>query len=138
MKTGRHVQTVTVVVGAGVHRQASTRFLLEDSRQREPCTESSVIIDASPQPPAMSGACHERWLHLAQMTIQDSQAEGRRLMRNYICRCGSGKDSYWVNDARGIPLGRMCEDCEQERLSKFRPDVLTDSNYWADEDIDDT
>jgi hypothetical protein len=28
------------------------------------------------------------------------------------------------------------EECEAEKLSHFRPDVLTDSNYWHDEPID--
>ena len=52
------------------------------------------------------------------------------------CPCGSGNDSWWENDARGIPLARVCDSCIAERLSKFRPEVLTDSNYYADEPID--
>lgn len=52
------------------------------------------------------------------------------------CPCGSGKDSYWQHDARGIPLTRTCDDCHDEKMAKYRPDVLTDSNYWADEPID--
>ena len=28
------------------------------------------------------------------------------------CPCGSGKDSYWQLDARGIPLRRTCDDAE--------------------------
>lgn len=53
--------------------------------------------------------------------------------------CGmhtKGDGSYWVNDARGIPLKRCCEKCEKAKLAGFRPDVLTDSNYWADEAIE--
>lgn len=52
------------------------------------------------------------------------------------CPCGSGKNSWWENDARGIPLARVCVDCKQEQLSKFRPEVLTDSQYEADEPIE--
>jgi len=52
------------------------------------------------------------------------------------CPCGSGKDSWWENDARGIPLCRVCEKCEKEKLARYRPDVLSDSNYWADEPIE--
>lgn len=52
------------------------------------------------------------------------------------CPCGSGKDSYWQYDARGIPLTRTCDDCHDEKMAGYRPDVLTDSNYWADEPID--
>lgn len=52
------------------------------------------------------------------------------------CPCGSGKASWWENDARGIPLARVCEVCREEKLSKFRPDVLTNPNYSADEQIE--
>jgi len=46
-------------------------------------------------------------------------------MRSRLCKCGSGEDSYWVNDARGIPLTRVCVDCEDEKLSGYRPEILT-------------
>jgi hypothetical protein len=52
------------------------------------------------------------------------------------CPCGSGKTSWWENDARGIPLARVCEDCKQDRLKGYRPEVLTDPNYEADEPIE--
>jgi hypothetical protein len=52
------------------------------------------------------------------------------------CPCGSGLSSHWVNDARGIPLCRICPTCAKEKLSHYRPEVLTDSNYEASEDID--
>ena len=37
--------------------------------------------------------------------------------------------SWWEHDARGIPLARVCDKCREEKLSRFRPDVLTNSNY---------
>ena len=52
------------------------------------------------------------------------------------CPCGSGKESWWENDARGIPLARVCVNCKKEKLSRYRPDVLSDSSYWADEVIE--
>lgn len=52
------------------------------------------------------------------------------------CPCGSGQESWWENDARGIPLARVCEKCRAEKLSRYRPDVLTDGQYWADEPIE--
>ena len=58
------------------------------------------------------------------------------LTTNRPCPCGSGKPSWWAKDARGIELCRVCEDCEKEKLAKYRPDVLTDANYWADEAIE--
>jgi hypothetical protein len=45
--------------------------------------------------------------------------------------------SYWVNDAMGIPLARVCEDCEEEKLSKFRPEVFDSrSDAWGGEASD--
>jgi hypothetical protein len=55
---------------------------------------------------------------------------------NRPCPCGSGKPSWWENDARNIPLFRVCDDCQAKKLATVRPDVLTDSNYWADEAIE--
>lgn len=52
------------------------------------------------------------------------------------CPCGSAKFSQWQHDARGIPLCRTCEDCHEAKMARYRPDVLTDSTYWADEPID--
>jgi len=40
------------------------------------------------------------------------------------CSCGSGKSSWWEYDAQRIPLCRVCEDCERERLSQYRPEIL--------------
>jgi hypothetical protein len=53
-----------------------------------------------------------------------------------LCNCGSGLPSSWVNDARGIPLARTCDNCHKEKMAPYRSDVLTDSNYWHDEPID--
>jgi hypothetical protein len=52
------------------------------------------------------------------------------------CPCGSGLASRWETDARGLPLCRCCPKCRAERLSAYRPDVLTDRNYWTDEPVD--
>jgi hypothetical protein len=52
------------------------------------------------------------------------------------CPCGSGEFPSAQHDARGIFLCYTCDKCEAEKLSHFRPDVLTDSNYWADEPIE--
>ena len=46
------------------------------------------------------------------------------------------QNSWWVNDARGIPIGRVCEKCEEEVLSRYRPEVLTNPNYEANEPIE--
>jgi hypothetical protein len=40
------------------------------------------------------------------------------------CPCGSGKDSEWELDGRGIPLDRMCPDCRDRKLAKYNPVIL--------------
>lgn len=52
------------------------------------------------------------------------------------CPCGSGMEAFLEVDARNIPLGYMCDSCKKEKLSHFRPDVLSNPNYWADEPIE--
>ena len=44
---------------------------------------------------------------------------------NKPCDCGSGFFSHWENDAQGIPLCRVCSLCKMEKLSKYRPEILT-------------
>lgn len=41
--------------------------------------------------------------------------------------------SWWEYDARGIELARVCKVCKPHKLAKYRPDVLTNPNYTADE-----
>jgi hypothetical protein len=57
-------------------------------------------------------------------------------IRDRPCPCGSNRDSWWEHDARGIPLARVCPKCKAEKLARYRPDVLNDPNYWADEAIE--
>lgn len=52
------------------------------------------------------------------------------------CPCGSGKPSWRMNDARGIPCGRVCDDCEEAKKAKYRPEIFSDSHYVADEPIE--
>jgi hypothetical protein len=52
------------------------------------------------------------------------------------CPCGSGCNSWWESDARGIPLARVCPKCRAEKLAKFKPEVLTNPSYETDEPIE--
>ena len=45
-------------------------------------------------------------------------------------------NSFWLNDARGIPLCRVCPDCKTVAKSTFRIEVLDESDYDCDEAID--
>jgi len=47
-----------------------------------------------------------------------------------------GEDSWWEYDARGIPLCKVCDLCEETKLSMYRPEVLSNPNYHADEQIE--
>lgn len=47
-----------------------------------------------------------------------------------------GEDSWWEYDARGIELCRVCDKCKAVKLAKYRPEVLRNPNYTADEDIE--
>jgi hypothetical protein len=57
-------------------------------------------------------------------------------MTEKLCFCGSGELRRAAFDARGIFLAYVCDACEREKLSGYRPDVLTDPNYWHSEPID--
>lgn len=52
------------------------------------------------------------------------------------CPCGSGLDSAWQVDARGIELTRTCLKCHKDKMSHYRPEVLSNPNYWASEPIE--
>jgi hypothetical protein len=57
-------------------------------------------------------------------------------IRSRPCPCGSGQESWWENDARGIPLARVCVKCRRDKLKGFRSDVLHNPRYVADEPIE--
>lgn len=58
------------------------------------------------------------------------------MMRTMPCPCGSGLDSAWQYDARGIELCRTCPKCHREKMRRYRPDVLSDPSYAAEEPIE--
>lgn len=57
-------------------------------------------------------------------------------MRLQECPCGSGEFPGTRHDARGIFLCYTCSKCETRKLAGYRPDVLTDPNYWHEEPIE--
>jgi hypothetical protein len=48
-------------------------------------------------------------------------------MREHECIDGviSTEPSWWANDAQGIPLCRVCDVCEKQKLSRYRPEILS-------------
>jgi hypothetical protein len=53
-----------------------------------------------------------------------------------LCKCGSGKDRFDLEDAAGIFVNYVCDDCEEEVKSRYRPEVFADPDYWSDEPKD--
>jgi hypothetical protein len=37
----------------------------------------------------------------------------------------SDEPSWWEHDAQGIPLCRVCGQCRREKLSRYRPEILS-------------
>ena len=51
------------------------------------------------------------------------------------CLCGSGEPSYLFYDAYDICCGRCCDRCEEEKKSKYRPEIF-EGPYDSDEPIE--
>lgn len=41
--------------------------------------------------------------------------------------------SWWESDAQGIPLCRVCDECREAKLSRYRPEILTG---YTQDDVD--
>ena len=52
---------------------------------------------------------------------------------DFITHAGNSWEEY---DARGLYLARVCEHCVKHKLSKYRPEVLSNPNYWTHEPIE--
>lgn len=48
-------------------------------------------------------------------------------VQEHTCLDGvpSTEPSWWAHDAQGIPLCRVCDNCEKQKLSRYRPEILT-------------
>lgn len=48
------------------------------------------------------------------------------------------ENSWWLNDVRGIPCGRVCEECEETVKSHYRPEIFSGYDQSdVDEPIED-
>ena len=41
-------------------------------------------------------------------------------------------NSWWLNDARGIPLSRVCEECVEAVEATYKPEVLGTCGRYED------
>ena len=74
---------------------------------------------------------------LATTLNQEEQMEDELTCKDDPNIINHASPNTWEEyDARGIYLARVCEHCVKQKLSKYRPDVLTDPNYATCEPID--
>lgn len=57
-------------------------------------------------------------------------------MTERTCSCGSNLPRRTLADARGIFCSYVCDSCETEKRSHYRPEIFTDPSYAADEQIE--
>jgi len=57
-------------------------------------------------------------------------------MPSNLCACGSEKPRYDLTDARGIFCCYVCDDCEESRRARYRPEIFDDAGYDCDEEVD--
>ena len=50
--------------------------------------------------------------------------------------CDHDGGGWAEHDARGIYLTKVCDKCRKHKLAKYRPAVLTNPGYHADEPIE--
>ena len=43
-------------------------------------------------------------------------------LEEHVCNRNA---SWWEYDAQGIELCRVCDECREAKLSKYRPEILT-------------
>lgn len=54
-------------------------------------------------------------------------------MKNECKKHNAQDGSWWVHDAQNIPLCRVCDECIDEKLSKYRPEIL---DGYTQSDVD--
>ena len=42
------------------------------------------------------------------------------------------QNSWWLNDAKGIPLSRVCSECVQDVIGSYPPEVTGRSGRYED------
>jgi len=52
------------------------------------------------------------------------------------CPCGSKEFPWTETDARGIPIGYVCEKCVAKARGQYRPEIFNDPFYECDEQIE--
>lgn len=82
-------------------------------------------------------------IYLAMLDNRDCPAnikQGRKALRLvmtdeqlYQHRMTHDKmNSYWLNDAKGIPVSRVCDDCIDAVKAKYRPEIFGEGGRYED------
>ena len=92
-----------------------------------------MFVDELPEAAKANFANCKRWMEENENIETEVRPYTRRTR---LCMCGNKLERCVKHDARGIPLGYGCSKCWPKKLKSFRPEVLTNSNYDADEPIE--
>lgn len=65
--------------------------------------------------------------------FEQAEEEAKEAHRSRLCKCGSEDLSRPLYDGHGIYLCDVCDQCLDQKLSKYRPDIMT--AYDTDEAI---
>lgn len=71
------------------------------------------------------------------LVIAFSKLDGKIAAEELMYCQHEGRLSWFENDARGIPLCKVCEKCRSAKLAVYKRDVLENPNYQVDEPIED-
>jgi hypothetical protein len=96
-----------------------------------PCDENGTIDELLSAASDNLRRCQSGELDVIDRGVKQYRHEAR------LCPCGSQLHPEEVHDARGIFVARVCNNCKHERLSKYRDDIFTDSQYECYEQIED-
>tara|TARA_R100001015_G_C4604976_1_gene159994 strand:- start:1095 stop:1307 length:213 start_codon:yes stop_codon:yes gene_type:complete len=48
------------------------------------------------------------------------------------CMCGSGLEMFRCDDAEGDFVAHVCEECEVEKLSKYKPEIWKEGYVYKE------
>jgi len=75
-----------------------------------------------------------------ELSELDLSKDVRELLeQRFTLKCPRGahvESSYWLKDARGIEVAKVCDVCVEEVKAGYRPEIFTDSQYETTEDVE--
>jgi len=98
---------------------------------------SRYTVPSIPQEICDNQKCNAKWLSAGIWSlVEEFVANNEPDPEGPVTKC-KGRNhvliSYWLKDADGYPLERVCDTCRAEVLLKYRPDILTESSKGQDD-----